>query len=783
MCLLLSRITPVALVWVILAAPLPAQKPAKPEKATKETIDTAIARGVQWLLEHQTADGTWAGPQFERYRTGTTALVAYTLLKCGLDSRHPAVNAAFRWIEREEIHRTYDIGVTLMAWEAYGKDRPDDVVRELAKKLVRSVGNGRRVAGSRWGYPNNHSGVDPSWADLSNTQYAVLGLRAARACGVKVGGAGFWARIAADLLEDQESYGGFGYRRGNKATASMTVAGTTALIVCNEALKDIGAAKGTVGKTGVGIRRSFMWLDKNFAVDRNIDFAAKNKRNDGWLYYYLYGLERVCSFTGTGRIGKNDWHGKGSEFLIKAQHSEGKWNNSESDTCFALLFLRRGSRTSGLGPRNLAAQAEARKAPFAIGMNSDHPFVAWVRRVGGLARDVETGESVGEFRWRIDGQVVKAVKAADPEELLDVGCHLQHAFDRNGRHTIQAEVELHATDGRHRTLASNVLEHMVDGVEEDWHREHERDLSRQVLHRTDLSVTASSELNAGRGGRFAADQRFATSWFCKPDDTRPWVKIDLRPGLRGSLIKVVQAFPQAWNRKNTARAKDIEIRINNRRPIQVRLEDRPNSKQYIPFSKTVVRSIRIDVTSLYPGVNAREKTVCGFAEVELFRDRHPEDLKKLPASTKYLLALARHGPVEWRYVFTAPPEGWSDFGFRGGAWKKGDAGFGSKASTFLSRRTEWAGKDVWARREFIFPRGDPGEVRLEICHDDDVTVWINGILALKQEGWSNDTYRTFAISPEAQAGIRSGRNVIAFHCRNTGGQGYVDVGVLHVANK
>ena len=113
---------------------------------TRDEVDAAIAKGVGWLLSAQTTDGSFRGSQFEHYR-GFTAFCAYTLLKCGVPPDHPAIEAAFSWLERQDLHRTYDLGCALMAYEALGDSRPMAIVKEYAKKLVRSAGNGQRRNG------------------------------------------------------------------------------------------------------------------------------------------------------------------------------------------------------------------------------------------------------------------------------------------------------------------------------------------------------------------------------------------------------------------------------------------------------------------------------------------------------------------------------------------------------------------------------------------------------------------------------------------------------------
>ena len=94
-------------------------------------------------------------------------------------------------------------------------------------------------------------------------------------------------------------------------------------------------------------------------------------------------------------------------------------------------------------------------------------------------------------------------------------------------------------------------------------------------------------------------------------------------------------------------------------------------------------------------------------------------------------------------------------------------------------RTEWKTKDIWIRREFDLPKGDLGELSLLMHHDDDVEVYLNGVLAVKKTGYTSD-YEEFALTKAALGALKAGKNTIAIHChQHTGGQ-YIDAGLIHL---
>ena len=56
-----------------------------------------------------------------------------------------------------------------------------------------------------------------------------------------------------------------------------------------------------------------------------------------------------------------------------------------------------------------------------------------------------------------------------------------------------------------------------------------------------------------------------------------------------------------------------------------------------------------------------------------------------------------------------------------------------------------------------------------------------GVVAVQASGWSNGEYLTFPFSKEGRAALVNGRNIIAVHCRNNTGPGYLDVGLIEVS--
>ena len=136
----------------------------------------------------------------------------------------------------------------------------------------------------------------------------------------------------------------------------------------------------------------------------------------------------------------------------------------------------------------------------------------------------------------------------------------------------------------------------------------------------------------------------------------------------------------------------------------------------------------------------------------------------------------------WRYTTTKPADDWAKADFDDAQWNQGPGGFGTRGTPGAIVGTRWNSADIWIRRTVTLPAGEHPNLQMLVYHDEDVEVYVNGVLAAIEAGYVNK-YQPLEIGEAARAVLKPGATVtIAAHChQTTGGQG-VDVGLADVKN-
>jgi len=131
---------------------------------------------------------------------------------------------------------------------------------------------------------------------------------------------------------------------------------------------------------------------------------------------------------------------------------------------------------------------------------------------------------------------------------------------------------------------------------------------------------------------------------------------------------------------------------------------------------------------------------------------------------------------------------WKDNSFDDSAWKTGQAPFGNDIVLEYGHRKEekpkidnWNTNHIYLRRtvefnEYLTPQ-TLNNLGVKTFYDDDVEIYINGVLAYSSDNGFLKTYEYFPVSKEAINAVKLGEpNEIAVYCRQGFGGQFIDVG-------
>lgn len=363
------------------------------EKAgvSKKDVRKAIESGAEFLL------AKYAKGFDKSSWNSTVEFVMLTLAHAGVDPSNDVFQLGLKALETCKLRYTYRVAALAMALARIDKWKYRARIAHCAQWLVDT-----QLKAGEWGYPRTltptsvprpvevpapevdeealKSGGENATdalltirrtrkklknfalddvGDISNTQFALLGLKSCRDARIHAP-AKTWKKALGYFRKYQQKDGGWGYvyagRQDRCAYASMTCAGICSVAVCRE-----GLGKKEPGNH-LSIKRGLKWLGKNFSTESN-----HNIENSGiadplrWFYYYLYSIERVGMMLGIDEIGKKAWYPVGAKYLIENQRPDGSWSTGiparrwrqagdihTADTCFAILFLTRSTPRVGV---------------------------------------------------------------------------------------------------------------------------------------------------------------------------------------------------------------------------------------------------------------------------------------------------------------------------------------------------------------------------------------------------------------------------------------------------
>ncbi len=167
--------------------------------------------------------------------------------------------------------------------------------------------------------------------------------------------------------------------------------------------------------------------------------------------------------------------------------------------------------------------------------------------------------------------------------------------------------------------------------------------------------------------------------------------------------------------------------------------------------------------------------------VKMDLDRIAAAAKKLYGPPPILIPVvptSRQRAQQWHYTTEPPAENWFEPQFDAQSWKTGPGGFGTEGTPGSVVGTPWRSSDLWIRRTFsVGSVPSIGQLCLEIHHDEDAEVYLNGQLIKKLSGYTTN-YVPVPLDESAVNLLREGSNTIAVHCHQSQGGQFIDVGLV-----
>lgn len=150
-------------------------------------------------------------------------------------------------------------------------------------------------------------------------------------------------------------------------------------------------------------------------------------------------------------------------------------------------------------------------------------------------------------------------------------------------------------------------------------------------------------------------------------------------------------------------------------------------------------------------------------------------IENIPMVT--IVPTSEQGGWTGKYTMSKPADNWMKNDFNDNSWKEGPAAFGTTENE-VTAKTQWGTDYIWVRRHIDLKEDITAKkIFLEYSHDDDVTIYVNGIEVVNTGNACRKNV-LLELTGEARASLKKGENVIAAHCYNRVGNALLDFGIV-----
>jgi hypothetical protein len=168
-----------------------------------------------------------------------------------------------------------------------------------------------------------------------------------------------------------------------------------------------------------------------------------------------------------------------------------------------------------------------------------------------------------------------------------------------------------------------------------------------------------------------------------------------------------------------------------------------------------------------------DQSLLGFIKVE---NKTYQFLGQLPVPTESIVPVAEFSsPIECQFIESDPGQNWMMENYDSKNWFSGKMPFGKGWGNDFS--TAWNSKSIWVRRTFEWNDSPIEQLLLQLRHDDDVEVYLNGTKIYDCKDCHTSKVKNYPLSEEMKKLLKKGKNLLALHCINPRGNAWLDVGL------
>lgn len=314
----------------------------------------SISKGIQYLRNHQLSNGSWSNDP------AATSLAVLAMLNAGYKEKSDSIVAdGIQYIISRintnpdgSVHNvssryTYYTSIAILPLVAtHNPDYHDEITR-MRNWLIGSQWDDACFYGSvnesHWYYGGFGYGYSVR-PDLSNTQWALMGLKAADK-ELNTVACDSYKKVLIFLERCRNSDGGSSYVPNHSygSIHTMTAASVWSHSICNLSDK---CPEVEQDKVTDGVDSGIQWLSDRYSVTNNDGWGAR------FEYYYAVTLAKALVMSHKTKLGTHDWFEDLAGHLIDKQNqTDGNWpytglggldaqGDKEMNTCWSILSLQ-----------------------------------------------------------------------------------------------------------------------------------------------------------------------------------------------------------------------------------------------------------------------------------------------------------------------------------------------------------------------------------------------------------------------------------------------------------